>query len=313
MTPDQALAAFCELNHAVFTPAHAAMFGFSEDQIARRSAAGRWEHAYLGTYRLAGSPRSWKGRLLAACWAGGFRAAASHRSAAALCDLAGGRRAIAEIICPRWRRARHDGVIVHESKAIDPADLTVIDGIPVTKPELTLLHLAAVCHESIVEMAFDAAERRELVTWRSVDTLVNRLGKQGRDGIGTLRALLERHDPSQKPTASEMETWMLQVVRRHGLPEPNRQYEIFHNGAFVARPDAAYPEWHIAIEYDSYQEHTGRIRIERDNDRRLKVLRAGWIPVTATAKDLRSGGREFCEAILASRTRAMRGSATPKP
>jgi hypothetical protein len=55
-----------------------------------------------------------------------------------------------EITCPRWRRARHDGLVVHETKAFDPVDAMVIDGIPVTTPQRTLLDLGAVSHESIV-------------------------------------------------------------------------------------------------------------------------------------------------------------------
>jgi hypothetical protein len=300
---DQALASLAVAQYSVFSRAHASMLGFSRNERDHRVLTGQWVAVFDNVYRLAGAPRCWRGDLLAACWAGGFRAVASHRSAAALWGLAGGRREIVEITCPRWRRSKHNRLIVHESKALASSDLTVVAGIPVTKPELTLLHLAAVCHESIVEMAFDAAERHELVTCRSVEALVNRLGKQGRNGIGALRSLVERHDPSQKPTDSDMETWMLQVIHRLGLPDPVRQFEIFHNGAFVARADAAYPQWQIAIEYDSYQEHTGRMRLERDNDRRLKVQGAGWIPVTATANNLRNGGAKFVAALLASRNR----------
>ena len=54
-----------------------------------------------------------------------------------------------------------------------------------------------------------------------------------------------------------METLMLEVLRRHGLPAPVPQYEVWDQGRFVARVDAAYPEARLAIEYQSYQEHVG--------------------------------------------------------
>jgi hypothetical protein len=311
---DRALAEFAAANHSVFSTTHAISMGFTKGERAHRIESGQWVALFDHVFRLAGVPRSWKGDLLAACWAGGFRAVASHRSAAALWDLAGARRNIVEITCPRWRRAQHDGLVVHETKRLDPADLTVVGCIPVTRPELTLLHLAAVCHPSAVEMAFDAAERRELVTRGSLEALVRRLGKQGRNGIGTLRELLERHDPAQKPRHSEMETLVLQVLRRNGLPVPVTQYEIRRgNGAFVAQVDAAYPEWMVAIEYDSYEWHTGRSRLEKDTHRRLSIQRARWSPVTATASNLRGDGREFVEAILASRRTNSSSLLTPKP
>ncbi len=298
---DEVIVQFAARHHGVFTSAHATQVGFTRQQIGRRKKSGRWVHRYLGSYFIAGAPPSWKGDLLAASWAGGFRAVASHRSAAALWNLAGGRHSIAEITCPRWRRARHNGLDVHESRAFDPADATVVDGIPVTTPERTLLDLGAVCHESIVEMALDAAEKRELVTLASVRATLARLGRSGRNGVGTLRRLLDARTPDRKPPESEMETVLLQVIRRNGLPEPVTQYEIRRAGRFVARVDAAYPQWHIAIEYDSYKHHTGRRAIDHDNDRRNNVIAAGWLPVVATAADLRAGGLALCAAIRANR------------
>jgi predicted transcriptional regulator of viral defense system len=298
---DQALAAFAAERFSVFTLDHARDTGFSSKEREHRLATGQWLVLYEDVYLVAGASRSWKGDLLAACWAGGFRAVASHRSAAALWDLAGGRRSIQEITCPRWRRARHDGLVVHESKAFDPMDTVVIDGIPVTTPERTLLDLGAVCHESVVEMALDAAEKRELVTLDSVRATVARLGRSGRNGVGTLRRLLDAHSPDRKPTDSEMETLLLQVLRRKGFPEPVTQYEIRCAGRFIAQVDAAYPDWHIAIEYDSYKHHTGRKAIDRDSERRNKLISVGWVPVTATHADLCEGAPKLCAAIRGAR------------
>lgn len=190
---------------------------------------------------------------------------------------------------------------MHETKAFDAVDAMVTDGIPVTTPERTLLDLGAVCHPSVVEMALDAAEKRELVTLDSVRATLARLGRSGRNGVGTLRALLEERSPGRQPTESEMETLMLQVLRRWGLPEPVTQYEIRRAGRFVARVDAAYPQWHIAIEYDSYEHHAGRKAHDRDSARRGKIIAAGWLPVTATAEDLRAGGSALCAAIQGGR------------
>jgi predicted transcriptional regulator of viral defense system len=297
---DQALAAIGTRHHGVFTIWHARMVRMSEAQIDHRIASGQWTVIHPGVYRIAGTPTSWKGSLLAACWAGGFRAAASHRSAAALHGLAGGRRSMPEITCPRWRRARHD-LVVHESKAIDVIDLTVVEGIPVTTPERTLLDLGAVCSESVVHMALDAAESRELVTLDSVGSALRRLGRPGRNGAGVLRRLVSAKLLGQRPSESEMETLLIRALRRWGFPDPVPQYEIRSNGCFVARVDAAIPKWRVAIEYDSALYHAGRSAHERDSARRNRILAAGFVPVTATAKDLRGDGRELRSAIRAAR------------
>jgi hypothetical protein len=276
------------------------MVGMSEAQIDHRIASGQWVVIHPGVYRMAGMPTSWKGDLLAACWAGGFRAAASHRSAAALYGLAGGRRSMPEIICPRWRRARHD-LVVHESKAIAVVDLTVVDGIPVTTPERTLLDLGAVCSESVVHMALDAAESRELVTLDSVRSTLRRLGRPGRSGAGVLRRVLAAQPRQGGPRASEMETLLVRALRRWGCPEPVTQYEIRHKGRFVATVDAALVEWGVAIEYESVIHHAGRRALVRDSDRRNRIIAAGFVPVTATVNDLRGDGRALRAAIRAAR------------
>ncbi len=307
---DYLLLAFAAEHHAVFRGAHARLCGLSKHQIEGRIALGLWHRLYDDVYLAAGAPLTWKGALLAACWAGGFRAAASHRSAAALWKLPGGRRTIVEITCPRWRRAQHAGLVVHETTTLDSLDLAVVEGIPVTTPERTLLDLGAVCHESVVEMAFDKSENRGLVTRASVQATLDRLAKRGRRGAGTLRRLLARHDQRQRPPESEMETILIQCLRRNGWPEPVPQYVIRKAGAFVARVDAAYPQWQIAIEYQSDAHHSGHRASERDNARRLRIIGAKWFPVEATLPDVRNGGALLSAALQEARASFLRQQGT---
>jgi hypothetical protein len=297
------LLAFAEEHHGVFRGVHARLSGLSKRQIAGRIELGLWRRLYDDVYIAAGAPLTWRGALLAACWAGGFRAAASHRSAAALWRLAGGRRSIVEVTCPRWRRARHEGLVVHETKLLAGDDIAVVDRIPVTTPERTLLDLGAVCHASIVEMALDKAEHRGLVTAASLRATLDRLAKPGRNGVGTLRRLLDGRDARRRPPESEMETLLIQCLRRNGWPEPVPQHEIRQSGAFVARVDAAYPQWRIAIEYQSDAHHGSRTDRYRDNERRLRVIAAGWFPVEALLPDVRNGGSRLCAALHEARAR----------
>jgi hypothetical protein len=184
------------------------------------------------------------------------------------------------------------------------SDLAFRDGIPVTTPERTLLDLGAVCHESVVEMALDAAEKDGLVTVSGLRRTLQRLGRQGRNGAGVLRRVLDLQYGRPAVPESEMETRLFQVLRRHGLPAPVAQYEIRDGGAFIGRVDAAYPDLRIAIEYDSVEHHTGRRKILADSDRRNRLWAVGWFPITATVDDLKSGGAVVCAAIAKARRMA---------
>jgi hypothetical protein len=198
-------------------------------------------------------------------------------------------------------------VVVHESTVVDRWDLRVVDGIPATSPERTLLDLGAVVGPSLVELAVDDALRRQLVSRETLRGVLGRLGRSGRNGAGVLRRVLSLRDPSVSVPESFMETRLLQLLRRHGVPEPEPQYEVYDaHGTFVARVDAAYPEARVAIEYESLQYHSGSQALLRDSDRRNRLIAADWTVVMVTINDARGGLVNVARAIrraLASATR----------
>lgn len=298
---DRRLAARVELQHGVFGRGLLTELGFTKRQIARRTADRRWLDLHPEVWRMAGAPVTWQGELLAACLAGPPLVGASHRSGAAVWDVPGADQRLQEIVCPRWERAQRPSLIVHESKALSAADLTIVDHIPVTTIERTLLDLGAVRHADTVERAVETALRRELTTIEALETIVHRLGRRGRRGAGVLRKILAVRTVDRDLTDSDKEMVLLQVLRRHGLPEPVVQYEIWHKGRFLGRVDAAYLEWRIALEYESYEFHIGRKALERDSSRRNDMVGAGWLPITMTYADVRSGGHVLARQIREAR------------
>jgi hypothetical protein len=305
MDADQVLIAeIAEAHHGFVASHHLTELELSEAQRDWLIASGFLVRTRYGAYRVAGAPPSWKGELLAACWAGGTRALASHRSSAAVRDLPGGERSLQEVMCPRWRRGRHKTLIVHESKLIDDIDRTIVDGIPCTSVERTIFDLGAVCSRNIVERALEAALRDELTTLEDVQATLARLGRRGRNGAGALRSILDEYDADRKLTDTDREKMMLQAFRRHGIPDPVPQFVVEHNGRFIARVDAALPQFKIAFEYESYLWHTGKTALVRDNRRRNELLAVGWPTIGVTAADLRSGGELVCTQILAVIRRA---------
>ena len=93
-----------------------------------------------------------------------------------------------EITCPRWQRARHDGLITHERPADLLDDVVLVQGIPCMSVERTLFDIAALGRTRTLELAIDSALRRELT---SVDSLVHtgkRLCRRGRIGSALFRA-----------------------------------------------------------------------------------------------------------------------------
>jgi very-short-patch-repair endonuclease len=302
---DEAIAKIAADNHGIFALHHLDDLEVTREFRHQRLACGRWEAVHDSAYRIAGAPRTWRSDLLAGCWAGGTRTIASHRSAAALWELPSARRDVVELTCPRWRRARHDDLIVHETTILAAEDHTVVDGIPCTSAERTLFDLARRTSPVMLDANIDAALRRDLVTLDHLVAVVERLATKGRPGAARFRAVIaERRGAGAAPAESVPERLLAAALLRHGLPAPTLQYEVrAPSGEFVARVDLAYPEWRILIEYDSFEHHVGKLALVRDGVRRNALQELGFTVLTATAFDVRDSARRLAASIRRLRER----------
>jgi very-short-patch-repair endonuclease len=184
------------------------------------------------------------------------------------------------------------GVTVHRTRALDPIDVSRHRRIPITTPARTLLDLGAVAPAAVVESALEDALMRRLVTFTLLTSTLERLGGPGRNGAGVLRALVEERDPATAPTQSMLEDLLFRVVRRGGLPEPVRQYEVA--GVLL---DGAYPDRRLGIEADSRIWHGGRLDVQRNSDKHNRLLAHGWRVLRFTWFDLTRRARYVIAAV----------------
>lgn len=286
---DRSVADLARRQHGLFSRAQLVVVGVNRGEREHRLNTGRWELVADGVYRVNGAPLTWRGELLSACWAGGMRALASHRSAAALWGLPGGRKDYAEITAPRWRRTRTLGLVVHETKLLTAADADVVDAVPVTTVERTIFDLCRPNTFSGIDAMLDNALRRDLTTMDALATACERLATKGRPGGKRFRTALDARISEDAIPESPPERLLALALVAQGLPQPTFQHEVRDaNGRFVARVDLAYPDVRLAIEYDSYQEHTGKLALVRDSSRRNRLTAVGWTTLTATHADVQN-------------------------
>lgn len=266
--------------------------GMTPRQIQARVEAGWLIPVHRVVYRLAGGRSVPEQVLLAACMAAGPSALASHRSAGKLWGLRGVEEQCPEITVSGDNHFRLTGPTVHRTDGLDPVDVSRTMRIPVTSPARTLLDLGAVAPASVVESALEDALMRRLVSFALLNTTLERLGGHGRRGAGVLRALVDERDPATAPTQSVLEDALLRVLRRGGLPEPVRQYEV--GGV---RLDAAYPESRLGIEADSRIWHGGRLDVQRNSDKANLLVAHGWRVLRFTLADLRRRAAYVVDAV----------------
>ncbi|HEY8544132.1 MAG TPA: DUF559 domain-containing protein, partial [Acidimicrobiales bacterium] len=257
--------------------------GVTREALRHRIGRGRWVWAARRVVRIAGVPETWESRLLAHVLSAGEGAVASHRAAAELWGLDGVGRGIIELTVPRPRWYRVPGVRCHRSTDLDRAPATVVRGIPVTPVSRTLLDLGGVTGHRKVLLAVDSARRRRLTTW---DDLLHTLvahARRGRDGVGTLRQILDDHYGEAAVSDSAFERLVLSVLASAGLPTPELQHPVEADGQ-VYRLDLAYPAARLAIELDG-SIHLERRVWEADHARQNALVLAGWTVLRFTWRD----------------------------
>ena len=260
------------VQYGVLSREQALAAGLSKRAIGRRLASGYWRLSQPGVYVARTVPSSWNQRLVSAILCGGPTALASHRSAAALRRLDGIEEGAIEISVKAGRRIR--GAVVHRRRATDDPEVVVVDGIPATGIERTLLDLAAVVSPRRAGLALDDALRQKLTSLEAMRELVS--GPKGRVGTRMLKKLLDSRDQRDAQLESRLESAMLRLLRRHGLPLPVPQHPVVQDGKVVARLDFAYPALRLGIETDGYRWHGGAERWRRGlrRDNQLKLM--GW-------------------------------------
>jgi very-short-patch-repair endonuclease len=63
------------------------------------------------------------------------------------------------------------------------------------------------------------------------------------------------------------------------------QYRVWHEGRVIARPDFAWPDRKVALEYDGLW-HAEDGQFARDRERLNLLREAGWTVVFVTAADM---------------------------
>jgi very-short-patch-repair endonuclease len=269
--PVSRIARIADQQHGVFSRQQAFEAGLTRDQIDYRVSTRAFVTSDHGVYKVAGSPSTWKQRLMAACLAG--PAVASHRAAGTLWSFPGMPNEIMEVTALRHRRRHAVEVTWHESRHLGERDVTTIEGIPVTRPVRTFLDLGLVLSSTELEAVLDHGLHRHLLDLATIWRRLEELGDL-RPGATRVRALLDRR-VAERPAESVLETRFRQLVRDAGLPKPTPQYEIRVNGSRV-RVDFAYPDVEIAIELDGAAYHSGEAAKKRDRHRDLRLGAIGW-------------------------------------
>lgn len=274
------------------------VIGWSDARTLAAVRAG-WLHVvHRGVYGIGPAPPDWHQRLLAALLAAGDDAAASHRSALVLWGLyAFGGNGPIEISAPHDDNPKVAGVIRHRSRRFEA--VSIVDGIPVTSVERTLLESATVVPPVVTEKAFSAAWRRNLTSPEKCERYLEVHGGKGRRGVTRLREVVALYAGTGHAAGSDGEVAFLRALRAAGVEEPVRQFVVELPDGSKAVVDFAWPERRKLVEFVGLEVHADSRAHAADTLREDDIITAtGWALRRFAPETLRQNPDEVARRVL---------------
>ena len=282
--------------YGLVTRAQALTAGMTARQIANRLATGSWTREARGLYRHAATPSTPLSRLLAACIV--HDGLASHRSAAALHVIDGFKLDLIELTVSRGRRPLMPGVVLHQSSQMSLAKPVQRQGVPCTRPDRTVLDLAAVVSRRRLDRTIDAVLRDRLLRPSDLYGVLALHARRGRNGCAAFRSALDRRLGDDPVPLSEWSRMVEDLLVDAGLARPRLEYRICRSdGELLAQVDLAYPPHRVAIELDSVRFHLNRKSFVADPRRRNRLTLAGWTVLSFTWDDYINHPGALCDAV----------------
>ncbi|KUI11321.1 hypothetical protein AU193_12070 [Mycobacterium sp. GA-1285] len=182
-----------------------------------------------------------------------------------------------------------DGLVVHRRKG---APLVHTGDRVATSPAWTAIEVARALRRPRALATLDAALRSGTCTlpelWRAA------IQQAGRRGIVAVRDLLPLADGrAESPMESEARLAMIDG----GLPMPELQYEVVDGNGQLRRLDFAWPDCHVAVEYDGIDWHTDPDVLRNDRRRQLALQDVGWTVIAIVSDDVRHRAADFVGRI----------------
>jgi len=289
---EKRLAALARRQHGVVAHDQLLGLGFTPAAIRYRLRCARLRRIHPRVYVAGAQPLLARGRWYAALLASRPGPALSHLSSAQAQDLARERGPVHVSVPGRPAARSLDGVVVHRPRRLDAADLTRVNGLPVTTVARTLLDLAETDTADRLRAVAEEAERLGLLDLGAIRACIER--NPGRHGIAPLRSLLAEHLPVDGANVGLERLFQL-FVAENGLPPP--RCNVLVAGLVV---DCWWPQARLVVELDSRSFHRHWSQAERDRERDGRLLREGIFTLRVTARRL-AHDRAGLAADIASR------------
>jgi very-short-patch-repair endonuclease len=245
--------------HGVVALAQLIALGLNREWVRRRVAAGRLHRVHRGVYAVGHPALSREGRWMAAVLAAGEASALSHLSVAQFWRVSRWPERTISVVSTARRTL--DGVEVHTARSLDPRDLLVWKGIPVTTVARMCVDLTDVLTPHQLAFVIYRAEYWGIFDLAATEAC--RARAQGRRNLRVLDRALELRAQGSAGTRSAKEDAFLE--RQDVEPLVNTRIEV----------DFQWPDKRRVVEIDGPHHRLRATKLE-DQRRDGRLAAEGW-------------------------------------
>jgi len=244
--------------------------GLTSMEATRLARSDAWEPAGGRVLRRAGLPVTPAQRLLAPVLDQGGDAALAYLGAGSWWGLQGCSERPVDIVTTSTSSRATALARVHRVRSLPPRWAVVLRGVPIVRPELLAMQLHAVCHPKRAATLVDRLWSRRLLSGPSIEVFLADMGRSGRNGIGPLRAYLDRCGADYVPPASGLEGRVRDLLDGHGIPM-HRQVDSGGED-WSGRVDFRHATLPVVLEVQSEAFHLALTDVERDEARHQRLV-----------------------------------------
>lgn len=282
---DAKIARLAGRQHALVTVAQLLSAGLSRSAIAKRVRRGALHRVQRGVYAMVPAHAlSREARWLAAVFAAGAGTVLSRRSAAEIHAVNRAPAPLIELISPRRRTV--PGAVVQTTRGLDPRDVTIERGVPVTTIHRTLVDLSDVMPAiELVAVIHETAFRGRFVEAAVRDAMAR---ANGRHRLAVLEEAIALHHAGSAGTRSRAERALAHRLRSGGA--------LVNTHVLGFEVDFHWPAHKLVVEIDGGGH--GRSAARADDEREDRTLRsAGYTVLRFSDEDARDRPEEVIAAI----------------
>jgi very-short-patch-repair endonuclease len=286
-----AIRTLAELQYGVVARPQLLAIGIPPRALDRYRAQDLLIPIYPGVYALGHRVLHPRGHFMAAVLACGAGALLSHKSAGSLWGLLATAQAKVDVTIPGTSRDPYPGIRRHRTRHLDPEDIAVVDGIPITSLARTIVDLASVLRPQRCLEVIEEADRLEILDFAGLQRAIDR--RPNVKGVAHVGHIIREYTEAPD-IKSQLERDFLALITKAGLPKPQLNTKVA--GLTV---DVYWPRWRLVVELDSRAYHLNPRQFENDRLRDAKVQRLDLRVLRVTRRRLRTDPAAIIEDIHA--------------